>query len=98
MKKVLAELNEFIILGFVIGILGGFARAIHCDRDNFSWLCFLYRITSAAFVSVIASLLMTHTEYPPVLEAAIIGASGYASVDILRAVPGVVKKKTDKIT
>ena len=98
MKKILHELNEFIILGLIIGLLGGFGRAIHCDEDDFSWLRFCYRITSAAFVSVMAGLIMAHTDYPPTLEAAMIGASGYAAVDILKAVPGVVKRKTDKMS
>lgn len=98
MRKVLAELNEFIILGLFIGLFGGLGRALHCDRDKFSWICFFYRIISASFVSVIASLLMMHMDYPPLIESVIIGASGYASVDILRAVPGVVKKKTDKMS
>ena len=98
MKKILVELNEFIIMGLIIGLLGGFGRAIHCDEDDFSWLCFCYRITSAAFVSMMAGLIMTHTDYSPMLEAAIIGGSGYAAVDILKAVPEVVKRKTDKMS
>ena len=97
MKKILNELNEFIFLGLLIGLLGGLGRAIHCDEDNFSWLRFCYRIISAAFVSVMAGLIMTHTDYPPMIEAAIIGGSGYAAVDILKAVPGVVKRKAEKL-
>ena len=97
MKKILHELNEFIVLGLVIGLLGGLGRAIHCDEDDFSWLRFCYRIISAAFVSVMAGLIMTNMDYPPMIEAAIIGGCGYAAVDILKAVPGVVKRKAEKL-
>ena len=97
MKKILAELTDFIELGLVLGFLGGLGRALHYEKDNFTWLCFFYRVISATFVSILVGLAMMHLDYPPALEAAIIGASGYAAVDLLRAVPGVVKRKTDKM-
>ena len=90
-------LNEWIILGLAVSTLGGIARAIHCDRYNFSWLCFFYRIVAASFVSMIVGFIMIHADYPPAIEAAIIGSSGYAAVDILKCVPGVVKRKADKL-
>ena len=90
-------LNEWIVLGFIVGFCGGLARAMHCDKDSFSWLCFSYRVMSATFVSAIAGLLMAHTDYPPMIEAAIIGSSGYAAVDILKAVPGVVEKRAERL-
>ena len=40
---------------------------------------------------------MAHTDYPPMIEAAIIGSSGYAAVDILKAVPGVVEKRAERL-
>ena len=90
-------LNEWIILGFTVSVLGGIARAIHCDRYEFSWLFFFYRIVAAAFVSMIVGFIMVHADYPPAIEAAIMGSSGYAAVDILKCVPGVVKRKADKL-
>lgn len=90
-------LNEWIVLGFMASFVGGIARAIHCDIYNFSWLCFCYRVTAAAFVSMIVGFIMVHMGYPPAIEAAIIGSSGYAAVDILKCVPVVVKRKADKL-
>ena len=90
-------LNEWIILGLAVSTLGGIARAIHCDRHDFSWLCFFYRIVAASFVSMIVGFIMIHADYPPAIEAAIIGSSGYAAVNILKCVPGVVKRKAEKL-
>ena len=90
-------LNEWIVSGLIIGLLGGIARAMHCLEHEFSWMRFAYRVIAASFVSAIAGLIMAHMDYPPTLEAAIIGASGYAAVDILQCVPDVVKSRAERL-
>lgn len=85
-----------ILFGFLIAFWGGVVRGMRCKRDDFTWWGFLYRVMAAGFVGVLAGLVMSYTAYPPKIEAAFIGACGYAAIDLLDYLPRVLKEKIQK--
>ena len=59
------------------------------------YLAMIY-VVAAGFVGVLAGLVMNYTKYDPKLEAAIIGTSGYAAIDLLDYLPRILKEKISK--
>ena len=84
--------DDPLLTGFFLACLGGIVRGIRCRSSEFTAIGFSYRVLSAGFVGILTSLMMTHTEWSPQIEAAFIGACGYAAVDILQDVPVMIKE------
>ena len=94
MKRLLSLLDESpLILGFLIAFWGGVVRGMRCKRKDFTWWGFFYRVLAAGFVGVLAGLVMSYTQHPPKIEAAFIGACGYAAIDLLDYLPKIMKEK-----
>jgi len=82
-----------VYLGVILAILGGMVRGMGRKREHFTLWGFLYRVAAAAFVGLLMGLVMSYTKYDPKIEAAIIGASGYAAIELLEYFPSMVKEK-----
>ncbi len=90
-----------LIVGVLVAFFGGMVRGMGRRREDFTMWGFLYRVAAAAFVGLLMGLVMSYTQYDPKIEAAIIGGSGYAAIDLLEYLPALmkdrVKKKVDKL-
>ena len=82
-----------VIVGILLAFIGGVVRGMGRRRENFTLWGFLYRVIAAAFVGLLMGLVMSYTKYDPKIEAAIIGASGYAAIDLLEYFPTLVKER-----
>lgn len=82
-----------LLVGILLAFVGGMVRGMGRRPENFTLWGFLYRVAAAAFVGLLMGLVMSYTKYDPKIEAAIIGASGYAAIDLLEYFPALVKER-----
>lgn len=91
LRKVLEE--SPLVVGVLLALFGGTVRGMGKRREHFTVWGFLYRVGAAAFVGLLMGLVMSYTRYDPKIEAAIIGGSGYAAIDLLEYLPTLIKDK-----
>jgi hypothetical protein len=84
--------DDPLLAGMLAALVGGALRGLHCRPEQFTWYVFLFRVLAAGFVGILAGFLMSYTDLNPRLEAAIIGASGYAAIDLLDYIPRLLKE------
>ena len=85
MERLKQILTDPLFIGVLLAFYGGTVRGMKCKRGEFTWWCFLFRVAASGFVGIVTGLVMQNTDYPPWIETAIIGISGYAAVDVLPA-------------
>lgn len=84
---------RWIVTGFLLALLGGMVRGVGCSREVFTWWGFCQRILSAAFVGILATLILAHSDMHEGLKTAVAGAAGYAANDVLSALKPWVKRR-----
>ena len=95
--KRLAQDWGWILSGLAMALVGGLGRALKCSRSDFTWMGFAFRILTAVFVSILVSFVMLEASYPPAIESAIIGLSGYLATDILEGFREIVRRKSGSV-
>ena len=90
LRRVLEE--SPLLVGVLMAMFGGVVRGMGKRRENFTLWGFAYRVAAAAFVGFLMWFVMSYTTYDPRIEAAIIGGSGYAAIDLLEYLPTLIKE------
>ena len=81
------------ILGILVSTFGGIVRGISCPRVTFRWWIFFQRVTSATFVGIISTFILSASDIGEGMKTAIAGAAGYSANDVLQVFKPWVKKK-----
>jgi hypothetical protein len=83
---------------FAIIVLGIFGGCVQSANDpDMSFRRFVVGIATAAFVSILAALLLADTELSFSLKAAIVGLSGYSAAKSLEVLNRIFLRRLERL-